>query len=95
MGIEVRGLPAPPRRGSAREVAITSGPRRTRTVPAAISREAAETCVSRSEKIVGAIAISVLIAGFAAGALGVSDHRSLHAQPHVRQLQTATDWRHQ
>jgi hypothetical protein len=72
--------------------AIAPGPRSTGMVPA-LSQEAAETRMSRSEKVVSGIAISVLMAGFATGMLGVSAARSFHPRARVAHIQHGADWR--
>jgi hypothetical protein len=69
--------------------AIAPGSRSTEIEPAA-PRRSGETPISRSEKIVSGIAISVLMAGFATGILGISPARGFRSEPHVAHLEHDT-----
>jgi hypothetical protein len=65
----------------------------TRIVAVALPQESAETQISRSEKIVCSIAISVLLAGFATGILGASAARGFPREPIVVHAVHDADWR--
>jgi hypothetical protein len=64
----------------------------TGIAPAALPQRRAETQISRSEKIVSGIAISVLLAGFATGIPGVSGARGIHPGPRVAHIEHHADW---
>ena len=80
-------------RASGREPAIVPGSRSSGIVPTALPEQSAETQISRSEKVVSGIAISVLLAGFATGILGGSAARGIHPQPRVAHIEHDADWR--
>jgi hypothetical protein len=78
---------------SRRTTAIAPEPCATGIVPAALPQKRAETRSSRSEKIVSGIAISVLLAGFATGILGVSGARGIHPESRVAHIEQDAHWR--
>ena len=69
--------------------AIAPGSHSTEIEPAALRRNA-ETRISRSEKIVSGIAISVLMAGFTTGILGISPPQGFRSEPHVARIEHDT-----
>jgi len=92
MSIRVKALlTASSRIGFACKFATAPGPRSTGIEPTALSHEATETRMSRSEKIVSGIAIGVLMAGFATRIVEVSAARSPNPQPRVAHMQNASD----